>query len=96
MAVTSDDGAGEQPEDGLIVSVGVAATVWGGGARGGVIACSPMLFDAYKFECEDTIEPTTRRIKRMIDIPLINRFFPALINVCPLKTLLGSIINRRS
>ena len=92
MTATPNDGAGERSEGGRIVAVGVAVTIWGGG----VIARSPMLFEAYKFECEDITEPTTRRIKRISDIPLINRFLPVLVSACPPKTLLRSIINRRS
>jgi hypothetical protein len=96
MIATSDDGAGGRSEGGLIAAVGVAVTIWGGAVRGGAIARSPMLFEAYKFECEDITEPTTRRTKRTSDIPLTNRFFLVLVSVCPPKTLLRSIINRRS
>jgi hypothetical protein len=95
MTATSVDGAGE-PEDGLIVAVGIAVTIWGDGVRGGVIAPSPILFEAYKFECENTTEATTRRVRRMTDTPVTKRFFPVLVSVCPPKTLLRSIINLRS
>lgn len=83
--VTSDDGAGERHEGGLIAAVGVAATIWRVGVRGGVIARSPMLFEAYKFECEDTIEPTTRRIKRITGSPVTNRFFSGSCQCMPSK-----------
>lgn len=55
-----------------------------------------MLFEAYKLGCKDSTEPTTRRTKRISDIPLTNRFFSILVSICSPKIRLRSMINRRS
>ena len=92
--IAFSDGDTCEPEDGLIEVIGAGVTIWEGGVRAGAIPSSPMLFDAYKLECENTTKGTTRRIRRITNIPLINRIFPVFGNIFPRKTLLRSTVNR--